>query len=266
MCRAPIQKCVDGNAAVTRYHMSGMLLGDLVLMKEAAALGSHLCAFTIGSLYYLGIGTDANAGLAEQYWKQADIYAMSWNNLATIEYTRGNAVQAAEYYRKAITLNPSEIRYYMNLANMLGCCVETSNLYASVVDLCAAYPGRQAGLYYLIGNNEYNLGHNEVALTFYEMCLEITPANTQARLMAAMLCPDVQRAHTHVDMVISANRKNVDAMCLKGHLFIKEHDISSADCMYGRVCALAPESTAARKLKDALRIFGPITRKRARVN
>ena len=84
--------------------------------------------------------------------------------------------------------------------------------------------------------------------------------------MAAMLCPNAKRGHTYVDMVISANRENVEALCIKGHMHVNDGDISAAFNMCSRAYALAPGSAAAHRLNVALRKFGPMTRKRARLN
>ena len=262
LCRAPIEAIQVGLDAVKRYNRSGLLLGDIQLIQAATDLGSAICTYTMGNIYFHGDGVDRDYVQASFYWKQTEeIYASSCHNLGLAAKQMGDPVLAAAYFRKAIALSPLTADY-VNLAELLGANDESAALYLAALEICE--PEDEFCIYILLGKNAYSQHKTQAASEYFEQSLQLKPGNDYARIMAALTSSDTVVAHAHLDAVLLRNATNVDAICLKGQIYVTQRNKAGADEMLRRACKLSPNAATTEELTATLRIFGPITRKRAR--
>ena len=262
LCRAPMEQIRLGNDAVKRFNLSGYLIGDVELIQAGADLGSLLCAYTIGNIYYSGIGVDADHEKASFYWKQTEhYYASACHNLAYLAKKEGDMARATEYFRKAISLRPLAL-YYIQLADILGSTEEAVALYTTALDLST--PNETARIYMMLGKVAYIRRNHAEAYANFNRSLQINPNNNFVQIMAALSSRKTSIAHSHLDIVLGKDRDNLEAICLKGHIFVSEHNKDKAEAMLRRACSISESASRTEELKTVMRVFGPLTRKRCR--
>ena len=265
LCRAPIEACAKGIEAAQRYSISGVRMGDVALLKEAAAHGSAQCGLLLGQMYHMGVGVEQSDSLAEHFWGQFDNYASACNNIAALAHRRGDAAKAEAFYRKAIQLNPTAV-YHINLAELLDGSEEAIQNYYSAIALYSGEYAHQAGVYLRMGRSVYARGQTHEAFAFFQQCLELTPNNITALNMAAVTCVDGEAAHGYTASVLALDPRNADALNLKGRLYALQRNKAGADEMLRRLSAVAPDAKFTNELAESIRTqTGPTTRKRARI-
>ncbi len=262
LCRAPVEEIQVGLDAVRRYHQSGLLMGDIQLIHAGADLGSTLCIYTLGNIFYSGFGVDADHEKAVFYWKQTEhVYAASCHNLAYMARKRGDLVEAAACYRKAISLRPLA-KYFIQLADLLGPTDDSVALYTAALEICDAE--EEARIYMMLGKIAYIQRKHKEAHRHFDRSLKLNPANDYVRVMAALTSQRTSTAHAHLDVVLCKNRNHLEAICLKGHIYLTEKNKEAAEEMMRRACKISPSGNRTEELKTVMRSFGPLTRKRCR--
>lgn len=264
LCRAPIEACAKGIEAAQRYPFSGVRMGDVALLKEAAAHGSAQCGLLLGQMYHMGVGVEKSDPLAEHFWGQFDNYSSACNNLAALAHRRGDAAKAEVFYRKAIAINPTAV-YHVNLAELLDGSEEAIQNYYSAIALYSGDYANQAAVYMRMGRSVYARGHAHEAFAYFQQCLELTPNNINALNMAAVTCVDGEAAHGYTAAVLALDPHNADALNIKGRLYALQRNKVGADEMMRRLSAVAPGAKFTQELAESIRLqTGPTTRKRAR--
>lgn len=264
LCRAPIEECEKGLDAVRRYNQSGVLMGDVAVLKAGAAKGSMQCGLLLANIYHAGMGVPQDEAEAERWWLHFDNNASACNNIAAIAHRKGDAVKAETYYRKAIEIAPYAI-YYINLAQLLEGTDEAIQNYYYAIDMYAGSVHHQAAVYLLMGKSLYKLKRPDEALPHLRQCVQLSPNNVSALLLLAHCCDDAEEAHVHTATVLGIDSCNVDALCIKGRVYTLQHDRVGAEEMMTRLSRLAPHDKFTKELEVCMRNeFGPPTRKRAR--
>jgi tetratricopeptide (TPR) repeat protein len=254
-----IQAGID---AVKRFHVSGLLEGEIEIIQAGADLGSSLCIYTLGNIYYSGIGMESDPEKASFYWKQTEhFYASACHNLAYLAKKNGDVTQAADYFRKAISLRPRSF-YYIQLADLLGPTEEAVGLYTTALPLSDL--NEKARIHLMLGKIAYIRRNTTEAYGHFNRSLQINPTNNFAQVMAALSSKKTSIAHTHLDVVLSRDRNHLEAICLKGHIFVSEQNKDQAEAMLRRACSISPNAHRTEELKTVMRSFGPLTRKRCR--
>jgi tetratricopeptide (TPR) repeat protein len=269
LCRTAVEECEEGEKALERCFLMGVMMNQIPLIKKAAALGSSRCAFALGDYYSIGHGVGQDHALAEKYFKQADNYSVACRRLAQYASERGDVVQAVFYLKKAIEISPTVGLNYMILANLVKDTEEVVDLYMTILALYVDDATVQERVYGLLGKYQFKYGNRAEAFLYFQKCLELNSGNIYANFMAALTCTDTAMSHRYVDTILAEKPNDVSAICMKGKIYLRENRLSEADSMYLRARQLGPDAVYTQELgaelstfERRLRDMGPITRKR----
>ncbi len=269
LCRSAVQECEEGEEALARCFLMGVMMDQIPLIKKAAALGSSRCAFALGDYYSMGHGVGQDHALAEKYFKQADNYSVACRRLAQYATERNDVPAAVAYLKRAIAISPTVGLNYMILAQLLKDTEEAADLYLTILALYVDDPTVQERFYGLLGKHLFKQGNYAGAFDSFQKCLELNPRNIYANFMASLTCADPATSHRFVDTVLALKPNDVSAICLKGKIYLREHCLADADAMLLRARQLGPEAIYTKELgaevstfERRLRDMGPITRKR----
>lgn len=264
LCRGEIDLCEKGVQAVARCKQTGIMMGDVKILKEAAALGSMPCGLLLASMYHSGRGVPQDDALAEHYWLKFDNNASACNNIGALAHRLGNLRKAERFYRKALEITPTA-NYHINLGILL-CGTEESILhYYAAIEMCAGNFKQQAEIYLLMGKSLYKCGRAKEAYPHFRQCAELDPTNVKALNMAAITSGYPDDIHMLTAAVLALDANNADALCIKGRVYAMQHDRLGSDIMMQRLVRVAPNAQFTQELAGAIRReFGAPTRKRGR--
>ena len=181
-------------------------------------------------------------------------FPFAGHNLANLYVAQGDAVQAEEYYRKAIAIDDLFVPAKMNLAvlyNSQGRNAEAEELLRGVLE---AYPDNH--------DAEYSLalllvetGRTEEALPWLERAADGMPARTRIRYNLGLLQQQLGRlpgAEASLRSAVEVEPRNLDYLYALADHYANRGDLRSALAVADRMIATNPGAQVGRDMKAAL--------------
>ena len=175
-----------------------------------------------GVLYSMGRMDDAVA--MSQKSLQLKPSAETYSNVGTIEFTRGNYPAAAQYYEKAVALNPGRHLLWGNLADacmmvpqLRGRAMDAYRQALQLADRELALNPRDADLRasaatYLLGLDDYSRALSEVT-----MARELEPDSVTSLFLAALVHEAAGRRGDALRLLEEAARKGYAPIEIQRH-------------------------------------------------
>lgn len=122
-----------------------------------------------------------------QFFKNNEIKdATLYNMYATAKLQRGYSKEAEEYYRKAISVNPNNIKYYQNLASLYLSQTKYQDA-LSILDLGINNNSGATDLFVMAGSVAIRLGQKDRAYQYLSEALKYDSENINAKSLLSKL-------------------------------------------------------------------------------
>jgi GT2 family glycosyltransferase/glycosyltransferase involved in cell wall biosynthesis/ubiquinone/menaquinone biosynthesis C-methylase UbiE/predicted negative regulator of RcsB-dependent stress response len=174
---------------------------------------------TIQQLLDSGAYEDALTSL-EKFIKDNPSHALANNDIAALYYQKGDKSSALKYFRKAANIEPSNLVYQRNLANILVDMNSFSDALTVLSKLVREHPDDVETLI-AMGSLCHKLGAKDDAKMFWESALEIDPDNAVAMQNLNSLKPEgkeiiQQPVNGSTSIIIPVfNKVELTAQCLE---------------------------------------------------
>jgi tetratricopeptide (TPR) repeat protein len=175
-------------------------------------------------------------------------------NLADRYAERGNQVEAAKYYNKALALRP-DADMYRRMANFYRSSKDWANANVYLEKLVETKPAATelATIYQMIGKNYDELGNKKKMVEYYEKSIGLERDPQLALLLASYYngTKTYQKVVTYATITLGADSRNADALMLRGLAYYQLKNYVSAKADLERIQNDAKWGTQAKNiLKD----------------